>query len=308
MPRKVIKEAQRINADDLFTSQQERDEAHLEKVMKIPIDEIESFPDHPFKVRDDEKFLALVESVKQQGVLLPVIVRVKDNKYQMISGHRRQKAAKMNGYQTIDCVIRDLNDEQAVIVMVDTNLHQRDSILPSEKAYAYQMKLDAVKRQGERTDLTSSQLAKKSAAEEVGKDFGDSKDTVYRFIHLTRLLPELLDYVDKRKIGLVPASELSELNQQEQNDLLLTIQTEDKFPSLEQAKYMRELSKLGKLDIDTIFNILTKKKEKNVSKITLKSDVLDKFFKQGTTQEKMEETIIMLLEQWCRKKQKERSR
>ena len=260
------------SADDLFSTQEERDEAKREMIMEICIEEICDFPNHPFKIRMDEEMANLVESVKQYGVLSPVIVRPKeDDSYEMIAGHRRRYASELAEKTEIPCIVRNLSDEEATILMVDSNL-QREKILPSEKAFAYKMKLDAMKKQGQRTDLTSTPLGQKLgkySVEVLGEQVGESRSQIQRFIRLTNLIPELLELVDnsvlkekdKLQIALRPAVELSYLSEEEQSDLYETIESEDCTPSHAQAIKLRKLSEEGRLDENVIFSILTEERE-----------------------------------------------
>ena len=308
-----------LNVDSLFTTQTERDEAQRETVRDIPLDEISDFPNHPFKVRMDEKMMEMADSVKQYGVLVPALVRPKENGgYEMIAGHRRKRASEMAGKPLLSCIIRDMTDDEATIVMVDSNL-QREQILPSEKAFAYKMKLDAMKRQGQRTDLTSDplgwKLSGKESASIVGKDSGDSQTQVRRYIRLTHLIPEILDLVDnsvlrekdKLQIALRPAVELSYLTEKEQRDLLEIMECEDCTPSHAQAIKMRQFSQNGKLDANVLLSIMQEEKPNQVEQFKIAKDRISKFFSPGTPAKKMEDTIVKALE-FYRKRQRDMER
>lgn len=296
------------SADDLFSTQAERDEAKREIIMEISIDEICDFPNHPFKIRMDEEMANLVESVKQYGVLSPVIVRpTEDGSYEMIAGHRRRYASELAEKTEIPCIVRNLSDEEATILMVDSNL-QREKILPSEKAFAYKMKLDAMKRQGKRTDLTSEPVAwklrGKESAEILGQQVGESKDQIRRFIRLTNLIPELLELVDnsvlkekdKLQIALRPAVELSYLSKEEQADLYETIESEDCTPSHAQAIKLRKLSEEGRLDENVIFSILTEEKGNQKEQFRMPRERIQKYFPLKATEQQIEDTIVKALE------------
>lgn len=296
------------SADDLFSTQEERNEAKREMIMEIQIDEICDFPNHPFKIRMDEEMENLVESVKQYGVLSPVIVRTtEDGSYEMIAGHRRRYASELAEKTEIPCIVRNLSDEEATILMVDSNL-QREKILPSEKAFAYKMKLDAMKRQGKRTDLTSEPVAwklrGKESAEILGQQVGESKDQIRRFIRLTNLIPELLELVDnsvlkekdKLQIALRPAVELSYLSEEEQADLYETIESEDCTPSHAQAIKLRKLSEEGRLDENVIFSILTEEKGNQKEQFRMPRERIQKYFPLKATEQQIEDTIVKALE------------
>lgn len=296
------------SADDLFSTQAERDEAKREMIREISIEEICDFPNHPFKIRMDEEMANLVESVKQYGVLSPVIVRpTEDGSYEMIAGHRRRYASELAEKTEIPCIVRNLSDEEATILMVDSNL-QREKILPSEKAFAYKMKLDAMKRQGKRTDLTSEPVAwklrGKESAEILGQQVGESKDQIRRFIRLTNLIPELLELVDnsvlkekdKLQIALRPAVELSYLSEEEQADLYETIESEDCTPSHAQAIKLRKLSEEGRLDENVIFSILTEEKGNQKEQFRMPRERIQKYFPLKATEQQIEDTIVKALE------------
>ena len=291
--------------DDLFSTQEERDIAAQPRVEDIPIDLIDDFPNHPFKVRMDGAMARLVESVGQYGVLEPCLIRPKqDGRYEMVAGHRRKEACIMADCPSIRCIVQEMTDDQAVIIMVDSNLH-REEILPSEKAFAYKMKLDAMKRQGLRTDLTSSPVATKfDAATELGKEYGESRDQVFRYIRLTYLIPEILEMVDnsvlkekdKLQIALRPAVELSYLTEQEQRDLNETMMTEDRTPSHAQAIKMRKFSQDGRLNMDVIFSIMQEEKGNQKEQFKIPRDRISKYFAPGTPAQKIEDTIVKALE------------
>ena len=302
--------------DDLFSTQEERQAAAQPRVEDIPVDLIDDFPNHPFKVRMDGAMVRLVESVGQYGVLEPCLIRPKpDGRYEMVAGHRRKEACIMADCPSIRCIVQEMTDDQAVIIMVDSNLH-REEILPSEKAFAYKMKLDAMKRQGLRTDLTSSPVATKfDAATELGKEYGESRDQVFRYIRLTSLIPEILEMVDnsvlkekdKLQIALRPAVELSYLTEQEQRDLNETMMTEDRTPSHAQAIKMRKFSQNGRLNMDVIFSIMQEEKPNQKEQLKIPKDRISKYFAPGTPVQKMEDTIIKALELY-RKRQRDKER
>ncbi len=291
--------------DDLFSTQEEREAAAQPRVEDIPVDLIDDFPNHPFKVRMDGAMARLVESVGQYGVLEPCLIRPKqDGRYEMVAGHRRKEACIMADCPSIRCIVQEMTDDQAVIIMVDSNLH-REEILPSEKAFAYKMKLDAMKRQGLRTDLTSSPVATKfDAATELGKEYGESRDQVFRYIRLTYLIPEILEMVDnsvlkekdKLQIALRPAVELSYLTEQEQRDLNETMMTEDRTPSHAQAIKMRKFSQDGRLNMDVIFSIMQEEKGNQKEQFKIPRDRISKYFAPGTPSQKIEDTIVKALE------------
>ena len=295
------------SVDDLFSTQESRDEAKLERVINLPPGEISDFPNHPFKVRMDEEMQQMAESVKEHGVLVPALVREKpDGGYEMVAGHRRKRAAELAGLPEIPCIVRHLTDDEAIIVVVDSNL-QREKILPSEKAFAYKMKLDALKRQGKRTDLTSSPVDNKlkgiTTAQQIGKDSGDSQPQIYRFIRLTYLLPKILDMVDDGKIALRPAVELSYLAETEQHFLLDTMSSEDCTPSHAQAIKMRKFSQEGKLNPDVILSIMQEEKPNQKEQIKIPKERISRYFAPGTPAQKIEDTIVKALELY-RKRQR----
>ena len=299
------------SADDLFTTQEERDHKNQEYVKNISLFDITDFPNHPFKVRMDAKMVETIESVREHGVLLPALVREKPTGgYEMISGHRRKMASELAGFENMPCIVRNLNDDEAVIVMVDSNL-QREEILPSEKAFAYKMKLEAMKRQGKRTDLTSEPVARKlkgkESAEILGEQVGESKDTIRRYIRLTELIPEILEMVDEKKIAMRPAVELSYLPKEEQEILYDTMESEACTPSHAQAIKIRKFSAEGRLNEDVLLSIMSEEKPNQVEQWKIPKNRLKKYFPSGTTQQKMEETIIKALELY-RKREKSRER
>ena len=274
-----------------------------EVVENIALDKLKPFPNHPFKIREDEAMTETVESVKSFGVLQPAIVRpTKDGEYEILSGHRRKRACELAGRKTMPVIVRNLSDDAAVIFMVDSNL-QRENILPSERASAYKMKLEAMKQQGMRTDLTSVQVAPKLSTEMIVNSDGVSKDTVKRYIRLTELQPELMKMVDEKKIAFTPAVELSYLKPDEQRMLIDTIESEQSTPSLSQAQRMKKLSQNGELDCDKLFSIMTELKKPERNEIKLSYEVLEKYFPKNYTPQKMQEVIIKLLESWQRKRQ-----
>ena len=285
--------------DELFMDDQGRAENRLPKIYEIPLTEIDDFPDHPFYVRNDEDMDQLVASIKERGIITPVMLRRKeDGRYEMVSGHRRKKACELAGLETIKAEIRDLTRDEAIMLMVESNL-QRSKILPSEKAFAYKMRLDAMKRQGERTDLTSVPVAQKlTSREELGKLVGESQDQVRRYIRLTNLVPELLHMVDDGRIALRPAVELSYLHPAEQLSLVDTISYEESTPSLAQAIKMREFSKAGKLNPDVILSIMCETKENQREKISISTERIRKYIPKDLTPQKTEEYILAALEHY----------
>lgn len=308
-----------LSVDSLFTTQAERDEAKRETVMDIPLAEISDFPNHPFKVRMDESMMEMADSVRQYGVLVPGLVRPKpDGSYEMVAGHRRKKASELAEKETIPCIVRELTDDEATIIMVDSNL-QREQILPSEKAFAYKMKLDAMRRQGRRSDLTSDpvgwKLSGKESAEIIGKDTGDSQTQVRRFIRLTNLTPELLELVDnsvlkekdKQQMALRPAVELSYLRKEEQTALFEVIEVEDCTPSHAQAIKMRSFSQAGKLNEDVILSIMQEEKGNQIEQFKIPRERIKRFFAPGTPAQTIEDTIVKALELY-RKRQREQAR
>ena len=290
-------------ADDIFSTEESRQEQQREQVQQIPIEELFPFKKHPFKVLDDESMQRTVESVEQYGVLSPLIARPRpEGGYEIISGHRRQHAAQLAGLDTLPVIVREMSDDAAVILMVDSNL-QRENILPSEKAFAYKMKLEAIKNQGARSDLTSAQVAQKLSVEKVGDDAGVSKDTIRRFIRLTNLVPELLDMVDEKKIAFNPAVELSYLDEAQQRDFLEAMEDTQNAPSLSQAQRLKKLAQEGHFSYDVAFAVMGEEKKDELDKVVIKNDTLRKYFPRSYTPKQMEDTIIKLLEQWQLKKQ-----
>lgn len=296
------------SVDSLFTTQQEREEAGRESVREIPISEITDFPNHPFQVRMDEKMTEMADSIRQYGVLVPAIVREKpEGGYEMVSGHRRKAACDLAGTQSLPCIVRNLTDDEAILIMVDSNL-QREQILPSEKAFAYKMKLEAMKRQGQRTDLTLSPVATKfDTASILGQKSGESRDQVFRFIRLTYLIPELLELVDNGKMALRPAVELSYLPEQEQRTLLEIIECEECTPSFAQAMKLRKFSQEGKLSEDVILSIMQEEKPNQKEQFRMPKERISRFFAPGTPAQKMEDTIVKALE-YYRKRQRDMDR
>lgn len=290
------------SVDELFTTQEERDIAQRETVIDIPLSEISDFPNHPFKVTVDEKMLEMADSIKRYGVLVPAIVRPKQGGgYEMIAGHRRKAASEIAEKPTLNCIVRNLTDDEAIIIMVDSNL-QREVILPSEKAFAYKMKMDAMKRQGHRTDLTSSPVGTKLRADEqIALESGDSRNQVHRFIRLTHLIPELLDMVDENKIALRPAVELSYLAEKEQRLLYEEIGYSDCTPSHAQAIKMRKFAEQGQLTAEVISSIMQEEKPNQKEQFRMPREKISKYFPAGTPAEKIEDTIIKALELYRRR-------
>ena len=292
--------------DDIFSTEETR---QTEQIQQIPIAELHPFKNHPFKILDDEAMQRTVESVAQFGVLAPLIARPREEGgYEIISGHRRQHAAELAGLTTLPVIVRNMSDEEAVIKMVDSNL-QREHILPSERAFAYKMKLEAIKNQGVRSDLTSSQIGTKLRADErIAQDAGESRNQIQRFIRLTNLIPELLDLVDQKKISFNPAVELSYLTAAEQRDFLEAMQDTQNAPSLSQAQRIKKLSQEGKCTYDAIFDIMGEEKKAEMDRVTIKNEVLRKYFPRSYTPKQMQDTIIKLLEQWQKKRQRSQER
>lgn len=298
------------SVDDLFTTEESRADDSREKVVEIPLSELHPFKNHPFKVKDDEAMMDTAESIKQYGVLVPAIVRPDpDGGYELVAGHRRHHASEIAGKDTMPVIIRDLDDDAATIIMVDSNL-QREELLPSERAFAYKMKLEAMKHQGERSDLTSPQVGQKSgwAVNQVASDAAASKSQIQRFIRLTELIPELLDMVDEKKIAFNPAYELSFLKPEEQRQLIVVMDEEQATPSLSQAQRLKKFSAEGKLGYDTMSAIMSEEKKGDLDKVVLNSDVLKKYFPKSYTPLRMQETIIKLLDQWQKKRQQQQER
>ena len=294
--------------DDLFSTEENRQEEQREQVQQIPIDALHPFTNHPFKVLDDEAMTRTVESIAQSGVLAPLIARPRpEGGYEIISGHRRQYAAKLAGLDTLPVIVRQMSDDAAVILMVDSNL-QREHILPSERAFAYKMKLDAIKNQGARSDLTSTQVAQKLSVEKVGDDAGVSKDTIRRFIRLTNLIPELLDMVDEKKIAFNPAVELSYLDESQQRDFLEAMNDTQNAPSLSQAQQLKKMAQQGEFSYEKAFDVMGQEKKSEKDTVTIKNETLRKYFPRSYTPKQMEEKIIQLLDAWQKKQQRRNER
>ena len=296
-------------ADDIFSTEESRQEQQREQVQQIPIAELHPFTNHPFKVLDDESMQRTVESVEQYGVLSPLIARPRpEGGYEIISGHRRQHAAQLAGLDTLPVIVRQMDDNAAVLLMVDSNL-QRENILPSERAFAYKMKLEALKKQGARSDLTSSQVGMKlQALDIVGREAGDSRNQVHRFIRLTHLIPELLDMVDEKKIAFNPAVELSYLDESQQRDFLEAMEDTQNAPSLFQAQRLKKLAMEGSFSYGVAFAVMGEAKKDELDKVVIKNETLRKYFPRSYTPKQMEDTIIRLLEQWQRKRQRQDER
>ena len=295
--------------DDIFSTEEVRQEEQREQVQQIPIDELYPFKDHPFKVLDDEAMQITVESIKQLGVTNPLIARPRpDGGYEIISGHRRQHAAQLAGLKALPVIVRDMSDDAAVLLMVDSNL-QREQILPSERAFAYKMKLEALKNQGARSDLTSCQIGTKFRADKsLAENAGESARNVQRFIRLTNLIPELLDMVDEKKISFNPAVELSYLDENQQRDFLEAMADTQNSPSLSQAQRLKKLAQEGHFSYDVAFAVMGEPKKDELDKVVIKNDTLKKYFPRSYTPKQMEDTIIKLLEQWQKKRQRSEER
>ena len=297
-------------ADDIFSTEESRQEQQREQVQQIPIEELFPFKNHPFKVLDDESMQRTVESVEQYGVLSPLIARPRpEGGYEIISGHRRQHAAQLAGLENLPVIVCQMDDDAAVLLMVDSNL-QRENILPSERAFAYKMKLEAIKNQGARSDLTSGQIVQKSklSIERVAEDAGEGYKTVQRYIRLTNLVPELLDMVDEKKIAFNPAVELSYLDEAQQRDFLEAMNDTQNAPSLSQAQRLKKLAQEGHFSYDVAFAVMGEEKKDELDKVVIKNDTLRKYFPRSYTPKQMEDTIIKLLEQWQRKQQRQNER
>ena len=304
------KKIELASVDDLFSTEESRQDEQLEKIQEIPLSELHPFKDHPFKVKDDDAMIETADSIKKYGVLVPAIARpLPDGGYELVAGHRRRRASELAGKETMPVIVRDLDDDAATIIMVDSNL-QRENLLPSERAFAYKMKLEAIKHQGARTDLISVQVEQKlSARDQVAKEAGErSGIQVMRYVRLTELIPELLDMVDEKKIAFNPAYELSFLKTDEQQMLVETMDYEQATPSLSQAQRMKKFSQEGKLSEDVMLAIMSEEKKADLDKVTLSSDTLRKYFPKSYTPAKMQETIIKLLEQWQKKRQRDQER
>ena len=295
--------------DDIFSTEETREDAKREKVVDMPLSELYPFPDHPFQVRDDDAMKETVESIKEYGVLVPAIVRPRaDGGYELISGHRRKHACELAGLPIMPVIVRDLDDDAATIIMVDSNI-QRENILPSERAKAYKMKLDAIKHQGERTDLTSPKIsAKLRSDDEIGEKMGMSGDTVRNYISLTQLAPQLQQMVDDKKIALTPAYQLAALKPEEQALLLDTIESEQATPSLSQAQRLKKFSAEGHLNEDSMLAIMSEEKKPEKDDLTIAGDKVRKYFPKSYTPQQMEQVILRLLEGWQKKRQREQER
>ena len=304
------KKIELASVDDLFSTEEGRQDAKLEKIQEIPLSELHPFRNHPFKVKDDEAMMETADSIKQYGVLVPAIARPDpEGGYELVAGHRRRRASELAEKETMPVIIRDLDDDAATIIMVDSNL-QRESLLPSERAFAYKMKLEAVKHQGARTDLTSRQVGEKSqtSIQKVADQAGESQRQVQRYIRLTELIPELMDMVDEKKIALNPAYELSFLKKEEQVDLLDAMDSEQATPSLSQAQRLKKYSQEGHLTLDMMRVIMGEEKKRDLDRVTFTSDTLRKYFPKSYTPQRMQETIIKLLEAWQKKRQRDQER
>ena len=296
-------------ADDIFSTEESRQEQQREQVQQIPIGELFPFKNHPFKVLDDESMQRTVESVEQYGVLSPLIARPRpEGGYEIISGHRRQHAAQLAGLDTLPVIVRNLDDDAAVLLMVDSNL-QRENILPSERAFAYKMKLEALKNQGARSDLTSSQIGTKLRADEkVAQDSGESRNQIQRFIRLTNLIPELLDMVDEKKISFNPAVELSYLDESQQRDFFEAMNDTQNAPSLSQAQQLKKMAQQGEFSYEKAFDVMGQEKKSEKDTVTIKNETLRKYFPRSYTPKQMEEKIIQLLDAWQKKQQRRNER
>ena len=303
------KKIELASVDDLFSTEEGRQDAKLEKIQEIPLSELHPFKNHPFKVKDDEAMMETADSIKQYGVLVPAIARPDpEGGYELVAGHRRHRASELADKETMPVIVRDLDDDAATIIMVDSNL-QRESLLPSERAFAYKMKLDAMKHQGERVDLTSSQVGTKLRADEIlAQQAGSSRNQIQRYIRLTELIPELLDMVDEKKIALNPAYELSFLKKEEQVDLLDAMDSEEATPSLSQAQRLKKYSQEEHLTLDMMRVIMGEEKKSDLDRVTFTSDTLRKYFPKSYTPQRMQETIIKLLEAWQKKRQRDQER
>ena len=306
------KKIELASVDDLFSTEEGRQDAKLEKIQEIPLSELHPFKNHPFKVKDDEAMMETADSIKQYGVLVPAIARPDpEGGYELVAGHRRHRASELAGKETMPVIVRDLDDDAATIIMVDSNL-QRESLLPSERAFAYKMKLDAMKHQGERVDLTCSQVGNKlegkKSSEILAEQVGQSKNQIFRYIRLTELISELMDMVDEKKIALSPAYELSFLKKEEQVDLLDAMDSEQATPSLSQAQRLKKYSQEGHLTLDMMRVIMGEEKKSDLDRVTFTSDTLRKYFPKSYTPQRMQETIIKLLEAWQKKRQRDQER
>jgi ParB family chromosome partitioning protein len=308
MAKRSVPEMTLPSVDDLFTTQEHRDDIKREKILDIPLSEVDEFPDHPFKVRLDDELRNMVESIKQYGVLTPALVRVNEvGRYELVSGHRRKKASELAGIETLPVIAREMTRDEAVIAMVDANL-QREVILPSEKAYSYKMKLEAISRQGQRSDLTCSPLGNKlqgrKSLDVIGEDAGDSRNTVHRYIRLTELIPEIITMVDEGSMALRPAVEISYLSKEEQQSLLGAMELEVCTPSHAQTLKMRKFADDGRLDANVILSILSESKPNQVEQLKIPRERINKYFSSDATPKAIEETIIKALELYRRKERK----
>ena len=303
------KKIELASVDDLFSTEEGRQDAKLEKIQEIPLSELHPFRNHPFKVKDDEAMMETADSIKQYGVLVPAIARPDpEGGYELVAGHRRHRASELAEKETMPVIVRDLDDDAATIIMVDSNL-QRENILPSERAFSYKMKLEAMKHQGERGDLTSAQVGPKSwAAQVVAEEAGDSKSQVKRYIRLTNLIPEILDMVDEKKIAFNPAVELSYLKPSEQKEFLEAMDYAQASPSLSQAQRLKKLSQEGGCTLDAMCEVMNEIKKDELDHVTIKNEVLRKYFPKSYTPKQMQDTIIRLLEKWQRSKQRDMER
>ena len=304
------KKVELASVDDLFTTEESRADAGREKVVEISLSELHPFKGHPFKVKDDDAMMETADSIRQYGVLVPAIARPDpEGGYELVAGHRRHRASELAEKETMPVIVRDLDDDAATIIMVDSNL-QRENLLPSERAFAYKMKLETIKHQGERSDLTSRQVGEKSSTsiQLVANQAGESQRQVQRYIRLTELIPELLNMVDEKKIALNPAYELSFLKKEEQTQLLDAMDSEQATPSLSQAQRLKKFSQEGHLSIDVMRAIMGEEKKSDLDKVTFTSDTLRKYFPKSYTPARMQETIIKLLEQWQKKRQRDQER
>ena len=303
------KKIELASVDDLFSTEESRQDEQLEKIQEIPLSELHPFKDHPFKVKDDDAMIETADSIKKYGVLVPAIARpLPDGGYELVAGHRRRRASELAGKETMPVIVRDLDDDAATIIMVDSNL-QRENLLPSERAFAYKMKLEALKNQGARSDLTSTQLVSKLRSnEQLGAENNQSRETVRRFIRLTNLVPELLDMVDEKKIAFNPAVELSYLDESQQRDFLEAMNDTQNAPSLSQAQRLKKLAQEGHFSYDVAFAVMGEEKKDELDKVVIKNDTLRKYFPRSYTPKQMEDTIIKLLEQWQRKQQRQNER
>ena len=306
------KKIELASVDDLFSTEEGRQDAKLEKIQEIPLSELHPFKNHPFKVKDDEAMMETADSIKQYGVLVPAIARPDpEGGYELVAGHRRHRASELAEKETMPVIVRNLDDDAATIIMVDSNL-QRESLLPSERAFAYKMKLDAMKHQGERVDLTCAQVGHKldgkKSRDILAEQVGQSKNQIQRYIRLTELIPELMDMVDEKKIAMNPAYELSFLKKEEQVDLLDAMDSEQAAPSLSQAQRLKKYSQEGHLTLDMMRVIMGEEKKSDLDRVTFTSDTLRKYFPKSYTPQRMQETIIKLLEAWQKKRQRDQER